>query len=114
MTLREATDGPPTRKEGFVIFYASRDENQTMWCPDCRVVEADVEKAFERVDGTVVYVGGRSEWKKRENVYRQSPWRVDGVPTIIRMNEEGEELGRLAEEEIREEGRLRTFVGSAA
>jgi len=60
MTLTEC-EGAPTRKGGYVIFYASRDENQTMWCPDCRVIEADVAAAFEKVDGRIVYVGNRSE-----------------------------------------------------
>ena len=63
---------------------------------------------------------------------RQGPWKVEGVPTIIRINEVGSFgltvrpnmgtcadqghglVGRLTEEEIRDKGRLRTFVGSAA
>jgi len=97
-----------------VIFYASRDENQTMWCPDCSVIEADVAAAFEKVDGRIVYVGNRSEWKTEKNRYRQPPWNVQGVPTIVRLNEDGEEMGRLTEDEIRDEEKLRMFVGSAA
>jgi len=61
MVLTEVSHGSATRREGFVIFYASRDENQTMWCSDCRIVEQDIKEVFETVNGAVVYVGGREE-----------------------------------------------------
>jgi len=117
MTLVESDgDGEPTRKGGYVIFYASRDENHAMWCPDCRDVERDVEEVFEKagVEGRVVYVGGREAWKTSENVYRKRPWMVEGVPTMIHLDETGEEIGRLREEEIRDKERLRMFVAPVA
>jgi len=84
---------------------------------DCRVVEAGVAAAFAKVDGRIVYVGHRDEWKGAvgaKNRYREEPWKVQGVPTIVRLNEDGEEMGRLTEDEIRDEEKLRMFVDSAA
>jgi len=50
------------------------------------------------VDGPaalVVYVGNRAQWKSPLNTYRQEPWKITNVPTIVRLRE-GEEVGRLA------------------
>ncbi|KZT43899.1 hypothetical protein SISSUDRAFT_509143 [Sistotremastrum suecicum HHB10207 ss-3] len=129
MTLTIA-DGPP--KTGFVIFYASRDENGEMWCPvravpmrrgrvngpglnvyadvwcggqDCRAVEQTIADVFgpdEGPDCVVVYVGARAEyvlavgggaladehrWKAPGNAFRETPWKVRAVPTLVAYSE---------------------------
>jgi len=56
-----------------------------------------------------VYVGNRDEWKTAENQYRQRPWKIEGVPTIVHLKD-GKETGRLTEREIRDKERLGRFV----
>lgn len=68
-----------------------------MWCPECRAVEDLVKDAFP--DGgpaaLIVYVGNKSQWKSPLNIYRQEPWKITNVPTIVRLRER-QEGGRLA------------------
>jgi len=83
--------------EQFIIFYSSITEDGQMWCPECRAVEALVRDTF-KVDGPaalVAYVGNRAQWKSPLNIYRQEPWKITNVPTIVRLRE-GKEVGRLA------------------
>ncbi|OSX67104.1 hypothetical protein POSPLADRAFT_1128913 [Postia placenta MAD-698-R-SB12] len=96
MTLRECQDptDPSTLRHGvqedFVIFYASRDECGNLWCPDCVAVESRVKNAFGRDDGrsaVIVYVGQRPEWKSLSNPFRADPWKVESIPTIIKVRD---------------------------
>jgi len=89
-------------KENFVIFYSSRDESGRMWCPDCRDVEDIIARTFSLPDGPsglIVYVGQRPEWKTEANVFRSAPWRIQSIPTIVKLKD-GVEIGRLVEGEI--------------
>ncbi|KAF8910148.1 hypothetical protein CPB84DRAFT_1764727 [Gymnopilus junonius] len=97
--------------EHFVVFYSSI-VNGEMWCPDCRRVEDIVKETFSGDDHDVliVYVGDRTQWKNPTNIYRQEPWHITNVPTIIRLKN-GKEDGRLSDDqEILNE--LKTFVKS--
>jgi len=84
--------------EKFVIFYASITElNGQMWCPECTAVEGLVKDTFSESgpEALVVYVGNRMQWKSPLNIYRQQPWKITNVPTIVRLRE-GQDVGRLA------------------
>jgi len=88
--------------EKFVIFYASRDESGRMWCPDCRDVEDITARTFAPADGPsglIIYVGQRPEWKTERNKFRSAPWRIESIPTIVKLKD-GAEVGRLVEGEI--------------
>jgi len=89
--------------EIFVIFYASRDESGEMWCPDCRDVEDIITRTFASADdgpsGSIIYVGQRAEWKTERNKFRSAPWRIQSIPTIVKLKESAE-VGRLVEGEI--------------
>ncbi|KAH9995953.1 hypothetical protein BJV77DRAFT_185327 [Russula vinacea] len=92
--------------ENFVIFYASRDESGRMWCPDCRDVEDIIKRTFAPADvsddgpsGLIVYVGQKSEWKTKGNRFRLAPWRIESIPTIVKLKD-GVEVGRLVEGDI--------------
>ncbi|KAI0285389.1 hypothetical protein BGY98DRAFT_945669 [Russula aff. rugulosa BPL654] len=89
-------------KEDFVIFYSSRDESGRMWCPDCRDVEDIVARTFAPADGPsglIIYVGQRPEWKAETNKFRSAPWRIESIPTIVKLKD-GAEVGRLGEGEV--------------
>ncbi|EIM92322.1 uncharacterized protein STEHIDRAFT_127155 [Stereum hirsutum FP-91666 SS1] len=91
-------------QDGYVIFYSSRDAHGKMWCPDCRDVEALVERTFspsEGPTGMIAYVGQRAEWRIASNPFRKAPWNVQSIPTIIRVRS-SKETGRLVESEITE------------
>ncbi|KIM47477.1 hypothetical protein M413DRAFT_439137 [Hebeloma cylindrosporum] len=98
--------------EEFVIFYSSIIDGE-MWCPDCRLVEKLVKETFpeQGPEALIVYVGNKPQWKNPLNIYRQEPWKVTSVPTIVRLKD-GKELGRLSNEvEILE--KLTEFVGTS-
>jgi len=99
-------------KQNFVIFYASRDDDGKMWCPDCRDVEEIIERTFAPADGPtglIVYVGQRVEWKTGANFFRAAPWRIRSIPTVVKL-QGAEEAGRLVEGQIASD--LPAFVGS--
>jgi len=117
MPLHEADDSidPYTLRkvpEHFVIFYSSiTAEDSQMWCPECRAVEKLVKETFSADDGPealVVYVGNRDQWKSPLNIYRQKPWKLTNVPTIVRL-QDGQDVGRLPSESAIIE-RLSDFV----
>jgi len=100
-------------KQSFVIFYASRDDDGKMWCPDCRIVEDLIERTFAPADspsGLIVYVGQRIEWKTEANFFRAAPWHIRSIPTVVKL-QGAKEVGRLVEDQI--VGDLPTFVGSS-
>ncbi|KZV70961.1 hypothetical protein PENSPDRAFT_684972 [Peniophora sp. CONT] len=84
----------------FAIFYSSRDDQGRMWCPDCRDVEEQVQKTFEGANSpsaSIIYVGQRAEWKApADNKFRKDPWKITGVPTILRLKD-GKEVGRIVD-----------------
>ncbi|KAF8899089.1 hypothetical protein BD779DRAFT_1486964 [Infundibulicybe gibba] len=73
--------------EDFLIFYSSVVDGK-LWCPDCVEVEDIVQQTFNNTDGPsalIVYVGDRKQWKTPDNVFRGEPWKVQSVPTIIKV-----------------------------
>jgi len=87
-----------TVPERFIIFYASIVDGE-MWCPDCRRVEGLVKETFSDTgpDGLIVYVGTRTQWKTPDNVYRQPPWKISNIPTIIKLQDH-HEIDRLGDD----------------
>ncbi|KAJ7675335.1 hypothetical protein B0H17DRAFT_133182 [Mycena rosella] len=97
------------RPEEFLIFYSDVVEGK-MWCPDCRKVDELVRETFAGPDApaaVIVYVGNKPEWKALDNKFRGEPFKIDGVPTIVRLKEK-EEVGRLVDDEI--SSKLSAFV----
>ncbi|ETW87117.1 hypothetical protein HETIRDRAFT_41809 [Heterobasidion irregulare TC 32-1] len=89
-------------QEKFVIFYASRDREGKMWCPDCRDVEDTVERTFAGADAPpalIIYVGQKPEWKAASNHFRDAPWYIEAIPTIVRVKDATEDA-RLVEGDI--------------
>lgn len=99
-------------KHPFVIFYSSEVDGK-MWCPDCVAVDPLIQEIFsgsETPAALLVYVGDRAQWKSRDNKYRQAPYNVTGVPTIVKTKE-GHPTERLVESQIQKD-RLLEFVKS--
>ncbi|KAG8219581.1 hypothetical protein J3R82DRAFT_532, partial [Butyriboletus roseoflavus] len=88
-------------KERIIIFFASRlPESNSLWCPDCLAAEDLIRNTFGSEQGppaVLAYVGQRSDWKTPDNIFRKEPWKVKVIPTIIKLDEAGEEIGRLVD-----------------
>ncbi|KAJ7161302.1 hypothetical protein C8R43DRAFT_881264, partial [Mycena crocata] len=77
------------RPEEFLIFYANVVDGK-MWCSDCRKVDDVVQKTFSAPDSpsaVIVYVGDKPQWKALDNVFRGEPFKITGIPTIIKLKE---------------------------
>jgi len=102
--------GPTAPKYTFLIFYASVVDGQ-MWCSDCRRVEPLLTEAFDGLDkpkAIIYWVGTKPEWKTPLNRARID-WKVDEVPTILRIVD-GREEARIVNGEIDDPERLHLFI----
>ncbi|KAF7362229.1 Thioredoxin domain-containing protein 17-like protein [Mycena venus] len=75
-------------QDGYVLFYASLVDGQP-WCSDCRAIYDKVQKAFSRPERpplTILQVGLEPEWKSPDNIFRGSPWKVSGIPTLFQVD----------------------------
>ncbi|KDQ18261.1 hypothetical protein BOTBODRAFT_128360 [Botryobasidium botryosum FD-172 SS1] len=102
---------PPTRL--YLIFYSNIDAGTgKMWCPDCRDVDPTVRQRFQGANaptGVVRWVGNKAEWKSPDNEFRKQ-WKIDCVPTIIRVKD-GVEVSRLVDtKEILDQEKLDAFL----
>ncbi|KAJ7597400.1 hypothetical protein C8J56DRAFT_318423 [Mycena floridula] len=67
---------------------------------DCRAVDELVQNTFRGTDSPsalMYFVGDKPTWKSPTNIFRGEPWKVESVPTIIKMRD-GKELARLDDE----------------
>ncbi|KAJ6577514.1 hypothetical protein B0H19DRAFT_1062121 [Mycena capillaripes] len=59
---------------------------------DCCAIYDKVQKAFKGAEGstlTIVQVRLENElsrWKSQDNIFRASPWNVDGLPTLYHVD----------------------------
>ncbi|KAH6917027.1 hypothetical protein BKA70DRAFT_1417804 [Coprinopsis sp. MPI-PUGE-AT-0042] len=99
-----------TVPERYVIFYAS-EMGGKMWCPDCVNVKPLIDEVLSGPDSPcalVVFVGTREQWKTPDNIWRQAPWNVTGVPTVVKIKD-GHPAERLVESQIQRD-RFLEFV----
>lgn len=92
-------------KPAFLVVYASQTDGR-MWCGDCRDAEPFVKEKFANWSDVVriVYAGQEPEyvhflsltskiqltdmfdrWKQPENIWKQAPFAVTALPTIIKV-----------------------------
>lgn len=85
-------DTPPQATEAtphYVVYFASGEPS---WCPDCRDAVPALQAVFGKdSDPTahLVRVGSRDVWRTRDNKYRQAPYNIQGVPTVVRIENVG-------------------------
>ncbi|GAA5936707.1 hypothetical protein JCM3775_000174 [Rhodotorula graminis] len=102
----------------FLIFFASPDDSGKPWCPDCSDVQSQVDRFIPTgVSSTLVHVGDRAQWK--ESKFRQAPFNVTRIPTIIRVEQGGDSVSsslesapRLVESDLRSEDKFKQFVAT--
>jgi len=96
--------------EKYLIFYSTVVDG-VLWCNDCRNADPIIRKVFgpdDGPEGLIIYVGDKVRWRAQVNPFRQEPWDVASIPTIIKR-QNSKEIARLVEDEISEE-RLPAFV----
>ncbi|GAA6013717.1 hypothetical protein JCM8202_000787 [Rhodotorula sphaerocarpa] len=102
----------------FLVFFASVDpQTGKPWCPDCSEVQSEVDRLVPEKSSTLVFVGDRDEWKKPENAFRQRPFNISKIPTIIRIQGSADNVAaeldsapRLVESELRDKSKFEQFV----
>ncbi|KAH8817286.1 hypothetical protein F5884DRAFT_247180 [Xylogone sp. PMI_703] len=95
----------------YVVVYSSATGG-SFWCGDCRRAEPLVNAKFtSAAPGTVkvVHAGQRDEWRSKDNIWRQEPFLVTALPTIIKTTSSGH-LERLVEEDVYDQAKLDAFV----
>ncbi|KAL0533235.1 hypothetical protein IC582_030451 [Cucumis melo] len=106
----------PNNKANFILFLADKDPSTSRsWCPDCVRAEPVIYKKLEAAsDDTALlraYVGDRPTWRNP-----QHPWRVDcrfkltGVPTLVRWEENDKISGRLEDHEAHVENKIDALI----
>ncbi|KAF2422212.1 hypothetical protein EJ08DRAFT_483972 [Tothia fuscella] len=100
-----------TSRPSFLIIYASpRPSDGLMWCGDCRRAEPLISEKFSKGSTNVrtVYAGTEVEWRTLTNPYRQPPFSIEKLPTILKVYENG--WHRLVEEHCYDQQKLDDFV----
>ncbi|TVY37967.1 Thioredoxin-like protein [Lachnellula subtilissima] len=119
MPLQVSTESPSaiaqslessSSQPSFLVVYASH-VNGRSWCGDCREAEPLVDAKFaDRTEVVkVIYAGQQDEWRKTENPWKQAPFSVTNLPTIIKVT--GNKWERLVEEDVYNQKKLDAFVG---
>ncbi|KAF7563750.1 hypothetical protein G7046_g406 [Stylonectria norvegica] len=98
MPLIDSDTPPATNDTHYIAYFASGEPS---WCPDCRDAVPALKTVFEgakKPTAYIVRVGTRPEWQgNSKNKYRQAPYNIRGVPTVVRI-ENGIEVARLGDE----------------
>lgn len=87
MTLSYSSDAPAASSSAtpqYLIFFSS---GSPPWCPDCVDAQPAVQKVFgadSGLDGHIVLVGERPEWKSAENKFRKE-YAINCIPTITKV-----------------------------
>ncbi|XP_022152566.1 thioredoxin-like protein Clot [Momordica charantia] len=106
----------PNNKANFILFLADNDPSTSLsWCPDCVRAEPGIYRKLEAASEDIAllraYVGDRPTWRNP-----QHPWRVDsrfklaGVPTLVRWDENDKISGRLEDHEAHVEQKIDALI----
>jgi hypothetical protein len=63
-----------------------------------------------RSEAEIIYTGQRAEWKSPTNKYRQAPWNLTSVPTILKFSPGGEVVARIQDDDILNERKIEEFL----
>ncbi|KAK1971716.1 hypothetical protein LZ32DRAFT_598966 [Colletotrichum eremochloae] len=97
-------------KPAYLVVYASHRDGRS-WCGDCTAAEPYIEKKFGGNEDTVrvVYAGLPEEWRTKENPWRQAPFNVTNLPTLIKVSGE-KKWEKLVEADVYDQRKLDAFV----
>ncbi|TAQ84233.1 hypothetical protein B7494_g7439 [Chlorociboria aeruginascens] len=107
-SLRASSSTTPV----FLAVYGSLVDGKS-WCGDTVAAEPLVIAKFGgsgALTATVVYAGLRDEWRAEDNPWRQEPFLVTHLPTLIKVTDGKWE--RLVEGDVYDQEKLDAFVGA--
>ena len=90
----------------FVLFLGVDPSTKALWCPDVRRCAPAIRKACETAGASLleVDVGGRDAWRgggpssPPPHPFRAAPLSLSGIPTLVAVDDRGEEIGRVGGE----------------
>jgi len=86
MPLIDANTPPTSTDTHYVVYFASGEPS---WCPDCRDALPALNAVFGGASDPTAYivrVGSREEWRGTpKNKYRNAPYNINGVPTVVKV-----------------------------
>jgi hypothetical protein len=94
---------PPTTADDthYVVYFASGEPS---WCPDCRNALPALNAVFGDASAPsahLVMAGSREEWKGNpNNKYRQAPYNIQCLPTVVKVKYVSFETWMIEEEAL--------------
>jgi thiol-disulfide isomerase/thioredoxin len=88
MPLIDAEAPPTSNDTHYVVYFASPENGQSSWCPDCRNALPALQNVFGTDSAPSAYViqaGKRAEWRDAKNKWRAEPYSIACLPTIVRV-----------------------------
>ncbi|EXJ87076.1 hypothetical protein A1O3_04034 [Capronia epimyces CBS 606.96] len=89
-SLADQAASSESHEPAFLVVYAGLTNGRS-WCGDCRQAEPFLNKKFadpER-NATVVYAGSPQEWRSPDSPWRQPPFNVTNLPTLLKVTSNG-------------------------
>ncbi len=102
-----------------VLFFATKKEDGTRWCPDCEAAEPIIEEASKNAPAGVYLLSvnlTRDEWKEnpgKDHPLRKAPFNVPGIPTMLLWDtKNGKTIKTFGEEDLLQLESLSSFFAS--
>ncbi|EFX06600.1 duf953 domain containing protein [Grosmannia clavigera kw1407] len=92
----------------YLVVYAGLINGRS-WCGDCRTAEPYLERKFAQKDAQVVYAGDPQKWRRTDNPFRQGPFNVTNLPTLLKVTSDGQ-WHKLVEADVYDQAKLDAFV----
>jgi len=67
-------------------------------------------QAPTRAEANIIYLD-RPDWKSPSNKYRQAPWKLTSVPTILKFDTQDAIVARIQDDDILDRGKVAKFLG---
>lgn len=61
-------------------------------------------------EANIIYLD-RPDWKSPANKYRQTPWKLTSVPTVLKFDAQGTIVARIQDDDILDRGKIARFLG---
>ncbi|CAL0326280.1 unnamed protein product [Lupinus luteus] len=104
----------PQNKANLILFLADKDPATNLsWCPDCVRAEPVIYKTLESLPDDIALLkanaGDRPTWRNPQHPWRVKPFKLTGVPTLIRW-ENDTVKGRLEDYEAHLKKKIEALV----
>ncbi|KAM0790685.1 hypothetical protein ACM66B_004543 [Microbotryomycetes sp. NB124-2] len=85
---------------------------------DCENAQPYISNYIKPLESTTIYVGSRDEWNKPDNTWRQAPFNVERVPTVLKVepvehveaSTKIQHASRIVEGDILDDHKMRMFA----